>query len=341
MNNIELKYFPYTLELSENLLTSKAAINNRKGFIIKLNSGGKTGYGESAPFREFGSESFEEDEKALGNFKFNLKLAVNNFIESLDESLKEISSLPALRHGFEQALLNLFCSKTNISLNEILNVSSQKEICVNAVIGFLTPDESARKTLSLVKEGFTTIKIKAGRNKFNDDLECIKSISNAAGAETKLRIDVNGKWKAAEAINNLKQLENLNIEYVEQPVNKLIEFKKVSFASKIPLAVDESIRTYEDAISFIESSAVKALVIKPMMLGGIITTLKIIEAAEKKNIKVIISSSFESSLGKSLAIFAASTVKEKTAHGLDTSRFLKKDLYPDPYPVVKGKISLK
>jgi len=341
MNNIELKYSPYDLEFSKSLLTAKASISNRKGFIIKLKSDGKTGYGEAAPLPEFGSESFEDDENALTNFKFNLKLATNNFIESLDDNLKNISSLPALRHGFEQALLNLFCSKANISLNEILNVSSKKEICVNAVIGFLAPNESAERASNLVKEGFTTLKIKAGRNKFEDDFTCIKEISNAVGKEIKLRIDVNGKWKVNEAIENLSQLEKFNIEYVEQPVNRLIEFQKVSFKSKIPLAADESIKTYEDAVSLIESKSVKALVLKPMMLGGIITSLKIIEAAEKKNIKVVISSSFESSLGKSLAVFAASTVKGNIAHGLDTAGYLKKNLYPDPYPVADGKISLQ
>ena len=341
MNNIGLKYSPFNLELSNKFENSKAKLFERKGFIIKFESDGKTGYGEANPFPEFGSETFEQDEEALKGFKLNLNILPEDFIESIEDSLKALSDLPALRHGFEQAIFNLLCAKANISLNEILNCTSRPEIKVNAVIGLLNPAESASAALRLVKEGFTTIKIKAGREQFKDDLNCFVAIQKAVGDEVKLRIDANGKWNTNEAIENLKALEIFNIEYVEQPVKNLIGFQKVSKKSSIPLAADESIRSFNDAKNFIKSRTIKALVLKPMLLGGIIPTLKIIQIAEKENLKVIISSSFESSLGRSWAIFAASTVKEDIAHGLDTARFLKNDLYPNPYPIRNGRIFLQ
>ncbi len=341
MNNISLKYSPFNLELSNKFENSKAKLFDRKGFIIKLESDGKTGYGEANPLPEFGSETFEQDEEALKGFKLNLNILPEDFIESIEDSLKALSDLPALRHGFEQAILNLLCAKANISLNEILNCTSRPEIKVNAVIGLLNPAESASVALRLVKEGFTTLKIKAGREQFKDDLNCLVAIQKAVGDEVKLRIDANGKWKTIEAIENLKALDIFNIEYVEQPVKNLIGFLKVSKKSPIPLAADESIRSFNDAKNFIQSRTIKALVLKPMLLGGIIPTLKIIQIAEKENLKVIISSSFESSLGRSWAIFAASTVKEDIAHGLDTARFLKNDLYPNPYPIRNGRIFLQ
>jgi len=341
MNNIGLKYSPFNLELSNKFENSKAKLFERKGFIIKFESDGKTGYGEANPLPEFGSETFEQDEEALKGFKLNLNILPEDFIESIEDSLKALSDLPALRHGFEQAIFNLLCAKANISLNEILNCTSRPEIKVNAVIGLLNPAESASAALRLVKEGFTTLKIKAGREQFKDDLNCLVAIQKAVGDEVKLRIDANGKWNTNEAIENLKALEIFNIEYVEQPVKNLIGFQKVSKKSSIPLAADESIRSFNDAKNFIKSRTIKALVLKPMLLGGIIPTLKIIQIAEKENLKVIISSSFESSLGRSWAIFAASTVKEDIAHGLDTARFLKNDLYPNPYPIRNGRIFLQ
>jgi hypothetical protein len=42
-----------------------------------------------------------------------------------------------------------------------------------------------------------------------------------------------------------------------------------------------------------------------------------------------------------MAVFAASTVKEESAHGLATGRYFEKDLFPDPYPVKNGIISLE
>lgn len=340
MNKIDLTFSSFTIQLNEPIITSKAEIQERKGFIVKLHRNGHTGFGEITPLPEFGSESLDQAEKAIKNFNSNLHLQPNNFIQSLDNNLRDFSHLPAFRHGIEQALLNLFCSEANISLNEVLNCSSKKSIKVNGIIGILKPEETVAKALELVNSGYSTIKLKVGRNNFDEDLECLSAMRTALGDDINIRIDVNGKWDIEEAISNASRLKNLNIEFIEQPVNNLLSFKKLSYKTNIPLSVDESVRNFDDAMKYIESKSIKALVLKPMLLGGIITTLKIIEAAEGQHLKVIISSSFETSLGRSLAIFAASTIKDEIAHGLDTARFLRSDLYKNPYPVLHGKISL-
>lgn len=340
MNKIELTFSPFTLQLNEPIITSNAIIQERKGFIVKLKRNGHIGFGEMTPLPEFGSENIDQIEKAIKNFNANLHIQPNNFIQSLDNNLRVFSHLPAFRHGIEQALLNLFCSEANISLNEVLNCTSKKSLNVNGIIGILKPEETVAKALELVNNGFSTIKLKVGRKNFDEDYECLSAIRAALGKDISIRIDVNGKWDTVEAITHSNKLKDLNIEFIEQPVNNLLSFKKLSFKTNIPLSVDESVRNFDDAIKFIESKSIKALVLKPMLLGGIITTLKIIEAAEVQHIKVIISSSFETSLGRSLAIFAASTVKDEIAHGLDTARFLRSDLYKNPYPVINGKISL-
>ena len=340
MNNIDLTYIPFTLQLNEHIITSNTVIRERKGFIVKLKRNKYVGYGEVTPLPEFGSESFEQDEKAIKNFNFNLQIQPNNFVQSLDSNLQDFSQLPAFRHGIEQALLNLFCSEANVSLNEVLNCTSKKSIKVNGIIGILKPEDTVAKALELVKSGYSTIKLKVGRNNFDEDFECLSSTRAAVGNDISIRIDVNGKWDVNEAIINTNKLKDLDIEFIEQPVNNFLSFKKLSFKTNIPLSVDESVRNLEDAIKFIDSNSIKAIVLKPMLLGGIINTLRIIEAAENQHLKVIISSSFETSLGRSLAIFAASIVKKEIAHGLDTARFLMSDLYKNPYPVINGRISL-
>jgi O-succinylbenzoate synthase len=82
------------------------------------------------------------------------------------------------------------------------------------------------------------------------------------------------------------------------------------------------------------------LILKPMMLGGIINTMKIVDMAKKNKIKTVITSSFESAVGRSFAILAASFLKDETAHGLGTAEYFEKDLVEDPYTVKDGIISL-
>jgi o-succinylbenzoate synthase len=341
MKKVDFTCSSYSLKFNKPFETSKGIIEERKGFLIYLKSdSGKTGVGDAAPSPEFGSESYADAENAIKNIKLNLKMNFQDIETSIIHSLSNLDNLPALHHGFEQALLNLISKEKNISLNEILNETSKKDIKVNAVIGFLPPEESAKEAESLINQGYKTLKIKAGRDNFEDDYQCIKAVRDAAGVKINIRIDVNGKWTLKEAINNLNKLEPFKLEYVEQPVKNIINFIQLRNRTAIPLAADESIRTVKDAADFIQRKAAEVLVLKPIMLGGIIPVLLIKNIAEEAGIKVVITSSFESVVGRSMAVFAASTLKGDIAHGLATCDYFEKDLFANPYPVKNGIISL-
>ena len=211
---------------------------------------------------------------------------------------------------------------------------------MNGVIGMLAKDEAIKKAMELRSDGFRTLKIKAGRKKFEDDFEVIREIRIEAGKNINLRIDVNGKWSPEEAAANLKKLEEFDIEYAEQPVNDINHFPALSSKTKIPLAADESVRNYDDAVNIIEKNLAAVLILKPMMLGGLTHTFRIIDEAEKNGVKVVITSSFESSIGRSTAVFAAAVLKEQTAHGLAVHDYFKDTIVNNPFPVENGLIKI-
>ncbi len=341
MSNLSLTFSPYILKLKSSFEVAHGKIKERKGWIISIkNPNGLEGIGDVSPFPEIGSESYEDAESALKNIKLNFKIDLGEIYKSFAEALKEYGSLPSLRHGIEQALLNLICKEKNLAIDKLLNLSLKNEIFANGIIGLLTIDQTINKIKELIEFGYKTFKLKAGRENFTQDFECIKAVRNEFGNDINLRIDVNGKWKLITAIKNLDRLNKFNIEYAEQPVNNLNDFIELSKNSSIPLAADESIRTKNDAANFINKHAVNYLILKPMMIGGLLSTLEIIELAEKNNIISVITSSFESAVGKTNAVIAAATVKNKIAHGLSTNDFYLTDVITDPFPVKDGKIHL-
>lgn len=331
----------YTIKLKQPFSTSKGVITERKGFLIKLFSEkGNKGYGDCCPLPEFGSESYEDVEKLLQDFQLKIIIDLDDIERSILKTVEPLNDYPTLKHAFEQALLNLVSREQNISLNEILNASSKKTISVNGVIPFLSPDESSAKAVELVNKGFETLKMKVGKEKFEQDYNLLKSVREALGNEIKIRLDANGNWDLPTAINSLKRLEEFLIEYIEQPVNSLEDFIKLSQHTSIPLAADESIRTLKDIYDFVSKKAVSVLILKPMMLGGIIPTVKAIEFAHENKIKTVITTSLGSVIGKSFAVLAASFVEDEIAHGLGTAELFEKDLFTDPYPVKNGQIIL-
>jgi o-succinylbenzoate synthase len=341
MTPLSLKIKPYVLNFIKPFTTSKGSITERKGFLITIANMELKGYGDAAPFEDFGSESYEKAEEVLNSLKLPLKLDLKELVSSLEENLQHLADTPAVRHGVEQALLKLFCKLFKTSLNEVLNVKSKAEINVNGIIGFTDINATAGLTKKLIEEGYTTIKIKAGSENFDDDISRIDVIRSSAGDSVNLRVDINGKWKFKEAVKNLKQLEKYNLEYIEQPVNGLVNFIRLKNETNIKLAPDESARSLEEIIDFVDSGSADYIILKPMMIGGIIPTLHAIDYIKSKGKQAVITTSLESAVGRSMAVFAASTVKSEIAHGLGTGDLFLADIAEDPYKVLKGKIYLK
>jgi o-succinylbenzoate synthase len=339
MNNLQLTYTPYTTKLKKPFRTANTTIANREGFILILKSESKyVGIGEVAPLPEFGSETFEEDEKALSDFSLKLSIDLDDIEKSIEKNLEDYDRLPSLKCGLELAILKLLCSERKTSIPALLKRESAEFIFVNGVLGFIPFEEIKRTVTKMVQEGFTTIKLKVGRGDLEEDLNTIKEIRNTVGRDIKIRIDANAKWDKDEAAKHLKELEQYNIEYTEQPVKNLNDFLYLKNKTKIPLAADESIRSIKDAEDFISNKAVSFLVLKPMMLGGIIPTLKIADYAKESGIKTVVTSSFENVIGRIGVVNTAALVNNNLSHGLGTADYFDEENVPDPFPVKDGKI---
>lgn len=341
MKDLKLTYSPYTLKLKKSFFTARTEIKERRGFILRLtDADGFEGIGDCCPFPEFGSESIEDVENVVSDFKLKVIINETEIEKSINNCLLNYNKLPALRHGLEQAIINIICNKNKTTIDNLLNLKLKKRVNVNAAIGFLNVEESVKAARNHIEKGFTTIKLKIGRSNFEEDLSVIKLIRETFGENIKLRIDSNGNWNLEEAIINLRALEQFDIEYAEQPVNNLSDYIKLKKKTNIPLAPDESIRSVKDAKEFIKSGAVSYLILKPMMIGGMLPTLEIIKQALTENIIPVITSSFESAVGKTNAVIAAASVKANVAHGLGVADHFINTITNDPFPIKSGKIIL-
>lgn len=341
MKDLKLTYSPYTLKLKKSFFTARTEIKERKGFILRLtDADGFEGIGDCCPFPEFGSESIEDVENVVSDFKLKVIINETEIEKSINNCLLNYNKLPALRHGLEQAIINIICNKNKTTIDNLLNLKLKKRVNVNAAIGFLNVEESVKAARNHIEKGFTTIKLKIGRSNFEEDFSVIKLIRETFGENIKLRTDSNGNWNLDEAIINLRALEQFDIEYAEQPVNNLSDYIKLKKKTNIPLAPDESIRSVKDAKEFIKSGAVSYLILKPMMIGGMLPTLEIIKQALTENIIPVITSSFESAVGKTNAVIAAATVKVIVAHGLGVADHFINTITNDPFPIKSGKIIL-
>lgn len=276
----------------------------------------------------------------MKELNLNINIDFNNFRESLKSTLIHFSKTPALRHGIEQAILNLICKEKQTTLDKLLGIKLKNEIKVNAAIGLNSVEDTIKIADEFIRQGYKTLKVKCGRDDFNQEIECLRLLRENFGNEIKVRIDVNGGWNLNQAFHNLREIESVQLEYAEQPVSSFNDMAALKSKSRIKIAADESVRSTADAEKIINANAADVLILKPMMIGGLLPTIEIIELAQKNKIDCVITSSFESAIGRTSAVIAAAYTKCKMAHGLAINNFFEKDITEDLFPVISGKIKL-
>lgn len=335
----EFKYFPFSLSFRIPFQTSSQIITERNGFIISISDElGNSAFGECSPLPGFSYESINDVERILKGLRYQIiGFRVEENLIAISNLLSEFMLVPSIVFALEQAILSLFIKRNKNFIVESFG-KTNSDIEVNAVFGLDKTDNILTKIEEKLKNGYNTFKLKIGRNNFEDDFNLIKNVREKFGRSIKIRLDANGKWKGEIVNANLEQLLQFNIQYIEEPCGNIDILNKLSNTSQIPIAVDESIRSTDDAIKIIDDSTIEFIVLKPMILGGVISSFMLIKEAERKNKNVIISSSFESAVGKSALALLAATSNHFYAHGLDTSEYFERGICKDPYEVINGKI---
>lgn len=258
-------------------------------------------------------------------------------IDRLEDALARLDAEGAVgravRAGLETAWLDLRAQRAERPFWSTLAEAAHGSIAVNATIGALDPDRAARAAAEAVRAGFACLKLKVGGEATVGELvERVAAVRAAAGAETKLRLDVNGAWDADRAIAWLAALAPFGIEYVEQPVpaDRPDELARVRRSAAVAVAADEAIDGLGGARAILAADAADVLVVKPGRVGGPRAARRIAEEAAAVGVLVVISSLFESGVGLAAALHLAATLPDPSwAHGLATADLLVSDLLLD------------
>ena len=311
MKFVEIKYKKFSFPLNPPIQNSSATIKEKDFLILKAkDSIGNFHYGEVSPLPGFSIETIKECEQHLIEL-ISLNILADS-IENLKQNLISLEKHPSLLFGLEQLILS--SEQNEVRTNQVEN----KSIKLNGLVGIKDAKATINEIKLLRKLDFDTIKIKIGREDFNDDLKVLDAVNNEFGDTIRLRLDNNGSWKFDQAIRNIEKLNNFNVEYIEQPVIRTEELINLAESSQINIAADESLTSYREVEKILESGNIKYFVLKPSIRIGIYDTLKIIELAKKSNSKIIISSAFETIIGRLTLLYLASLTSHTLAHGLST-----------------------
>ena len=181
---------------------------------------------------------------------------------------------------------------------------------------------------------FEVVKIKVAEKgqTLEDDFRRINKVLELY-PDTRIRLDANGAFDIETALKLSEYLlrNNINLEYLEQPVMTIAEMAELKLKLKqlgdIKIAADESVRKVSDPLAVAQANAADILVLKAAPLGGITNAIAI---AKEAGLPVVVSSALETSIGLSMGAFLAAELNSPYASGLGTAALLESDVVDSP-----------
>jgi len=307
---------PYSIPFVKPLQTSAKTYIHREGVWLQLQWEDYSGVGEAAPLEGFSRENVKEVHYALEGFH----QAIDGVSFDSDDLLSLVNihteGIPSARFALETAVFDLLSQEEKKPLALYLNPQASTEITVNGISGIHMPGD-----------GFKVIKVKVGFRNLFDEIEHLVMLTKSFGEDILFRLDINGAFDLPQAIRFCKEMEAFNIDYIEQPLpaEELVDLAELSYHTEIPIAVDESLTDYSSAEKIIENQATDVFVIKPMVSGGFTESKKIINLAKEENIRIVITSSLETNIGRMACLHLAAANEIKDACGLSTGVLLNED----------------
>jgi L-alanine-DL-glutamate epimerase-like enolase superfamily enzyme len=192
-----------------------------------------------------------------------------------------------------------------------------------------------------IEEGYAVIKIKVGALDFSEELRLLQHIRREYPVDhPEIRLDANGAFTAAEALEKLKRLAEYEIHSIEQPIvpGQYEAMAALCETSPIPIALDEElIGLWDDRErgSMLDHLRPSYLILKPTLLGGFRECEKWVALAEERNTGWWITSLLESNIGLNAIAQWTYSLKNPLPQGLGTGMLFRNN-FDSPLYIREG-----
>ncbi|OAT49137.1 mandelate racemase/muconate lactonizing enzyme family protein [Providencia heimbachae] len=206
-------------------------------------------------------------------------------------------------------------------------------------------DDSCKKALSLVEQGFKSIKL--GGNGFgidaSKDYDTLKCIREAVGQHIDIAIDLVGLWhNFSYAQSRYKMLEEFNINWIEEPVpsDRLKCYRRLSDSLPVKITGGEALTSYAEFKQFIEDA--NPAIVQPDITrcGGITEIKKINFLAEENGINLVPHGFSTGILLHATIHFLASTRFGNLIEYSQSDSPIYNELVKNKVPVINGQVEV-
>lgn len=255
---------------------------------------GLKGFGEAAPVPTITAEDRAAGLRALDAWQAR---GGRLPADARDAASLPIAS-PSVRAAVEGALLDLAAREDEVPLCTFLTGRAPAPVPTSITLGLGDDKDVVPWADRQVAAGFRILKVKGGLG-VERDLARIKAVREAAGPNVTLRVDPNQAWSREDAKRALPALRDLGVAALEQPLNKadLEGHAALVREGQVPIMLDESVFTPDDARRALAAKACDWINIKLQKCGGLGPGLAIAEIAQAAGVPCMVGCMIETRVG--------------------------------------------
>ncbi len=332
---MQATYRQYFLKFKRPSGTSRGVLTEKETWFLILQRNGKTGVGECGLLRTLSMDDRPDYEEKL-------QWVCRNIHRGKEELWKELREFPSIQFGVEMAFISLEAEEP-FELFPSGFTRGEASIPINGLVWMGDKSFMKEQIVQKINEGFRCIKLKIGAIDFETELELLRSLRKEfSSEEMEVRVDANGAFSPAEALEKLKRLNELSLHSIEQPIKQgqYEAMAELCLHSPLPIALDEDLIGVTDVIKkkeMLQMIRPAFLIFKPSLIGGFRGTREWLELAENEQTGWWITSALESNVGLNAIAQYTFTLGPSMPQGLGTGGLYTNN-FDAPLEVRKGRL---
>ena len=332
---MQATYHKYILDFKRPSGTSRGVLTQKETWFLILEKDGRTGIGECGILR---SLSFDD----RPDYEEKLKWVCENIHLGEEKLWEELRDFPSIQFGVEMAFRSL-AAQNPFLLFPSAFTQGKAAISINGLVWMGEEQFMKEQIIQKIEGGFKCIKLKIGAIDFETEIDLLKYIRREfSSEEIEIRVDANGAFSPAEALEKLKRLSELELHSIEQPIKQgqPEEMAKLCESTPLPIALDEELIGVSDVTEkkkLLQTIKPQYLIFKPSLIGGIKGTREWIDLLEEKEAHWWITSALESNVGLNAIAQFTFTLDNPMPQGLGTGGLYTNN-FESPLEVASGEL---
>jgi o-succinylbenzoate synthase len=311
---------------------------SRKALIVKwLDSNGVVGYGECScrPDPFYSHEYVDGAVQVVKDFIFPLLVSANTYGDVL-RAMNKIRGWNFTKSAVEFAMNDAIKKETGRGILAASGLPRIDEVPVGISLGIFTSADSLEEKLVEVMElNYQRLKFKISPEfEYETILDKIRVLKHE-----NISFDANGSFDE-DSFGELNKFADLGriIEQPFPPTEMYLHEEYLKNHRQFKVCLDEDIESYGNLVSL--ASQMDEVNIKPGRVGGLLTSLRMIDYCQKHDLDAWIGGMFETGIGRAQNLQLAAMLPKAKAHDLSpSSRYFAEDVLQDPISMVDGKIN--